>query len=111
MTTGKRVRLFDEGREPVSSIEKAIFHLACGHAPHHSETLPFHLFLEPVVRPVVNGRVGHPVLYDPFLIDEILKQPDSFTMRELLSAYEMKIAVDDPAYIRDIDTLQEYRPS
>ena len=67
-------------------------------------------FLEPVVRPVVNGRVGHPVLHDPFLIDEILKQPDSFTMRELLSAYEMKkIAVDDPAYIRDIDTLQEYR--
>lgn len=67
-------------------------------------------FLEPLVRPVVNGRVGHPVLHAPFLIDEILRQPDSFAMRELLGAYEMKkIAVDDPAYIRDIDTLRDYQ--
>jgi molybdenum cofactor cytidylyltransferase len=67
-------------------------------------------FSETVVRPTVHGKVGHPVLHDPFLLDEILRQPDSFTMRELLSAYEVKkIAVDDPAYIRDIDTLQEYQ--
>ena len=67
-------------------------------------------FTDAVVRPTVNGKVGHPVLHDPSLLDEILRQPDSFTMRELLSAYEVKkIAVDDPAYIRDIDTLKEYQ--
>lgn len=66
-------------------------------------------FSEAVVRPVYNGTIGHPVLHDPLFIDKILLQPDSFTVRELLSTYEVKkIAVDDSAYIRDIDTLQNY---
>ena len=67
-------------------------------------------FSDFVLRPVVGEELGHPVLHDPSLIEIILKQDDSFTMRTLLQAYPMKkIAVDDPAYIQDIDTLNHYK--
>lgn len=60
-------------------------------------------------RPLVGDKVGHPVMLRARFIERIRNQRLPFTMRELLSDYPMKkIGVDDPAYILDIDTLEDY---
>ena len=61
------------------------------------------------LRPVHQGRVGHPVLLKAFFKEIILQQEQTFTMRSLLSSYTIqKCSVDDEAYVYDIDTLHSY---
>ena len=61
------------------------------------------------LRPVFQGRVGHPVLLKAPFREIILQQEQKFTMRSLLSSYPIqKCIVDDEAYVYDIDTLHSY---
>ncbi len=60
-------------------------------------------------RPSYKGRLGHPVLLAPTFLSVIRDRNGPFTMRSLLSDYEVQaIEVDEEAYILDIDTLDEY---
>ena len=62
------------------------------------------------VRPRYKGRMGHPVLLSPPFLSIIKNQDGPFTMRSLLSSYEVQaINMEEETYILDIDTLDEYR--
>ncbi len=61
-------------------------------------------------RPSYKGKLGHPVLLGTTFLPIIRGQGGPFTMRSLLSRYEVQaIEVDEQAYVLDIDTLDEYQ--
>lgn len=63
-----------------------------------------------IVKPVYDSRSGHPIVIPQDIIDEIKQSSDKLTLRDVLSKYEdriMRITVDDPGILKDIDTLQD----
>lgn len=65
-----------------------------------------------LVRPVYNGRNGHPLLIMRRVFESILALPlerglkPMFVREEVVS---MAVGVDDPAVLRDIDRPEDYR--
>lgn len=57
------------------------------------------------------GKKGHPVIFHPDTIDDILKIPVDGTIRDVVNKYQTKhtkIETDD-GVIKDVDTKEDYR--
>ena len=71
----------------------------------------FHLTGAPIVRPVVGGRHGHPVLFARAVFDELRSADPAVGAREVVRAHEADacdVPVDDEGACRDIDTPEDY---
>jgi molybdenum cofactor cytidylyltransferase len=65
----------------------------------------------PIVRPVREGRHGHPVIFDRAVFDELRAADLSTGARAVVHAHAenlVEIAVDDDGAFADIDTPAEY---
>jgi molybdenum cofactor cytidylyltransferase len=65
----------------------------------------------PIVRPVVGGRHGHPVLFDRSMFGALRAADLSRGARAVIAAHlseVLDVPVDDTGAIRDIDTPEEY---
>jgi molybdenum cofactor cytidylyltransferase len=65
----------------------------------------------PVVRPIVDGRRGHPVIFDRRLFDELRGASLESGARIVVRAHwdeSVDVPVDDPGSVADIDTPAEY---
>ena len=63
-----------------------------------------------VMRPVHQATPGHPVLFGPGMQEMTLSASPYDTMPKILSRVRVgRVEVDDPAYITDIDTLENYQ--
>jgi molybdenum cofactor cytidylyltransferase len=65
----------------------------------------------PIVRPIVNGRRGHPVIFDRCVFDELRAAPLDVGARAVVRAHwreSIDVPVDDPGCIIDIDTPADY---
>jgi len=61
--------------------------------------------------PTYEGRRGHPVVFDIGYRREILALTDRQTLRDLIAAHGddvVEVESDSDAYVRDIDTREEY---
>ncbi len=63
------------------------------------------------LRPVYQGRGGHPVLLSAELARELAAAPVEASIRELLRGRLRDVAVDDPGVVEDIDTKAELEAS
>lgn len=59
------------------------------------------------LRPVYQGRGGHPVLLSVELARELARAPVEASTRDLLRGRLADVAVDDPGVVEDIDTNAE----
>jgi molybdenum cofactor cytidylyltransferase len=65
----------------------------------------------PIVRPIVDGRRGHPVIFDRQVFDELRAAPLSEGARIVVRAHwaeSLDVLVDDPGCLIDIDTPTDY---
>jgi molybdenum cofactor cytidylyltransferase len=65
----------------------------------------------PVVRPVINGRHGHPVLFARSVFDELRRADPSVGAKAVVRAHAADacdVPVDDEGACRDIDTPEDY---
>lgn len=61
------------------------------------------------IRPYVGPTPGHPVLHHRRLREEILRLPSSSSMNTFLNQKDViRYDADDPAWITDIDTKEDY---
>jgi len=66
----------------------------------------------PVVRPIVDGRRGHPVIFDRRLFDELRAAPLDAGARLVVRAHwdeSIDVPVNDRGSLRDIDTPADYQ--
>lgn len=64
-----------------------------------------------IVRPIVNGRRGHPVIFDRAVFDELRAAPLDQGARAVVRAHwddSLDVPVDDPGCIVDVDTPDDY---
>ena len=81
-------------------------------ADHYRKLVPL-LGNHDAVRPYYENKEdkvpGHPVLHAYRLKDTILKCPDSWTVSRILKSSDVFApSFDDPAWSRDIDSIQDY---
>ena len=81
-------------------------------ADHYRKLVPL-LGNHDAVRPFYENKEdkvpGHPVLHAFTLKDTILKCPDSWTVSRILKSSDVfEPSFDDPAWSRDIDSIQDY---
>jgi molybdenum cofactor cytidylyltransferase len=65
----------------------------------------------PVVRPIVDGRRGHPVIFDRRLFDELRAAPLDAGARVVVRAHwdeSVDVPVDDRGSLLDVDTPADY---
>ena len=65
----------------------------------------------PVVRPIVSGRRGHPVIFDRCVFDELRAAPLDSGARVVVRAHwdqSVDVPVDDPGSLVDVDTPEDY---
>jgi len=65
----------------------------------------------PVVRPVINGRHGHPVLFARSVFDELRRADPSVGAKAVVRAHAADacdVPVEDEGACRDIDTPEDY---
>ena len=65
----------------------------------------------PVVRPVINGRHGHPVLFARSVFDELRRADPSLGAKAVVRAHAaevFEVPVDDAGACQDIDTPADY---
>lgn len=65
----------------------------------------------PIVRPAVNGRHGHPVLFARRVFDDLRRADPGVGAKAVVRAHAAEICdvpVDDEGACRDIDTPEEY---
>ncbi|HEY3412587.1 MAG TPA: nucleotidyltransferase family protein [Armatimonadota bacterium] len=65
----------------------------------------------PVTIPVVGGKRGHPVVFIGAYRRRILDLADGLTLRDLMEAHRddiIEVPCDFDAYVRDIDTREDY---
>src|SRR5262249_38675618 len=65
----------------------------------------------PIVRPIVDGRHGHPVLFDRTLFEALRVADPSAGAKSVVRAHAdaiVHVNVDDPGSLADIDTPDEY---
>jgi molybdenum cofactor cytidylyltransferase len=66
----------------------------------------------PVVRPIVDGRRGHPVIFDRRLFDELRSAPLDAGARVVVRAHwgeSIDVPVDDRGSVIDVDTPGDYQ--
>ena len=66
----------------------------------------------PIVRPLCQGRRGHPVVFDRAVFDELRQAPLDQGARVVIQAHRqdaVDVAVDDPGCLVDVDTSDDYR--
>jgi molybdenum cofactor cytidylyltransferase len=66
----------------------------------------------PIVRPVQDGRHGHPVVFDRAVFDELRRSDPGIGAKAVVRAHvsEMvEVPVDDVGAFTDIDTPEDYR--
>ena len=64
-----------------------------------------------IISPVYAGRGGHPILVRSHLFDEILSLNAGDTLKTLMRRHAdhvLKVDVDDPAVVADVDTPADY---
>jgi molybdenum cofactor cytidylyltransferase len=60
--------------------------------------------------PVYNGKRGHPLFIHHGLLDDLLKQPETTSLKEFRNYYEIEhIMVDDAGVLFDVDDMLEYQ--
>jgi molybdenum cofactor cytidylyltransferase len=65
----------------------------------------------PLVRPIVAGRRGHPVIFDGALFDELRQAPLDRGARVVVHAHlsaSIDVPVEDPDCLIDVDTPADY---
>ena len=65
----------------------------------------------PIVRPMVSGRRGHPVIFDRGVFDELRAAPLDGGARIVVRAHwddSVDVSVDDPGSVVDVDTPDDY---
>ena len=63
-----------------------------------------------ILIPTFGGRKGHPVLFSSTLIPEILRYPDTVTLRDVVRARgHTEVEVEQEEILIDMDTLEDYR--
>ena len=65
----------------------------------------------PVVRPVSNGRHGHPVIFGRELFGELQRADPSQGAKSVVRAHAadmIEVAIDDEGAFTDIDTREDY---
>jgi molybdenum cofactor cytidylyltransferase len=64
----------------------------------------------PVVVPSYRGRRGHPVLFAPRVLPELMAADPSFGARSIVHAHadRVELAIDDAGVVSDIDTPADY---
>jgi CTP:molybdopterin cytidylyltransferase MocA len=65
----------------------------------------------PIVRPLVGGRHGHPVLFGRAIFDELRAADPAVGAKAVVRAHAadaLDVAVDDPGACQDIDTPEDY---
>lgn len=65
----------------------------------------------PVVRPIVDGRRGHPVIFDRQVFDELRSAPLESGARVVVRAHwadSVDVPVQDPGCLIDVDTPADY---
>ena len=71
----------------------------------------WHVARPPLVRPVFQGRTGHPVVFGAGLL-EVLRTTDlrggAKPVVRRFAPHGVEVAVDDPLILEDIDTPQDY---
>ena len=66
----------------------------------------------PVVRPVRNGRHGHPVIFDRSVFNELKSMPASIGAKAVVRRHaeeSVEVEVEDEGPFLDIDTLDDYQ--
>jgi molybdenum cofactor cytidylyltransferase len=66
----------------------------------------------PIVRPLVHGRRGHPVIFDRAVFDELRRASLEEGARAVVRAHthdSLDVPVDDEGCIADVDTPADYR--
>jgi molybdenum cofactor cytidylyltransferase len=66
----------------------------------------------PVARPIMEGRRGHPVIFDRQLFDELRSAPLDSGARVVVRAHwpeSVDVPVQDPGCLIDVDTPADYR--
>jgi molybdenum cofactor cytidylyltransferase len=64
-----------------------------------------------IVRPALDDRHGHPVVFDEALFDALRRADPAAGAKSVLRAHAAEIvhvAVDDPGSVEDVDTPEEY---
>jgi len=65
----------------------------------------------PIVRPIVDGRRGHPVIFDRQVFDELRNAPLDAGARTVVRAHwpdSLDVPVDDRGCLIDVDTPSDY---
>ena len=65
----------------------------------------------PIVRPVSNGRHGHPVIFGRELFDELRRADPAHGAKPVVRAHAarmIEVPVDDEGAFTDIDTREDY---
>ena len=65
----------------------------------------------PIVRPVSNGRHGHPVIFDRALFDELERADPATGAKPVVRAHAkemLEVTIDDEGAFADIDTREDY---
>jgi len=66
----------------------------------------------PIVRPLFDGRRGHPVIFDRSVFGALRAAPLDEGARAVVRAHQhdsIDVPVDDPGCVFDVDTSEEYR--
>lgn len=65
----------------------------------------------PIVRPIIDGRRGHPVIFDRQVFDELRNAPLDAGARAVVRAHwhdSLDVPVDDRGCLVDVDTPSDY---
>lgn len=79
----------------IATIRDAFLHGAC-----------------PIARATHHGRHGHPVIFGSAVFQELRRADPNTGAKKVVHAHArevLDVEVDDPAVLRDVDTVQDYR--
>ena len=106
-----RQGMFSSVQEGLRHVSGECFFLQPGDLPLISEEI-YRRMLEAsgdVIIPTYKGRKGHPALMRSRLIDAILHQPDTSTLRDYIGRVGYaQVEVDDEGIVLDVDDLEDY---
>ncbi len=109
--------MFSSIRRGTSLIRTDWFFITMGDMPGISPAL-YEILLKSqtanpgieIVRPLFNGKRGHPVLLNKSVIPTILSKPRSSEMKHVFTHHKvLDLPLDLPESFRDIDTEEDYR--
>ena len=106
-----RQGMFSSVKEGLRHVRGGCFFLLPGDYPLIGEEI-YRQMLKisgDVILPIYKGRKGHPVLMRSRLIDDILRQPDTSTLRDCIRQIGyVTVEVEDEGIILDVDDLKDY---